>query len=94
MCNIQTATIFEPLLLFLLPPSCMVVFIRELVNLKLQDNQPELSKHYSMDIKIDMPKEHSASSSLNSFRETSPISAVFYGLCRVSTNSTQQPDLG
>ena len=72
----------------------MVASIRELVNLKLQDNQPELSKHYSMDIEIDMPREYSAFSSLNSFRETSSISAVFYRLCRVSTNPAQQPDLG
>jgi len=56
--------------------------IRDLVNTlhyftsKLQDNQPEISKHYSMDIEIDMPREHSASSSLNSFIKTSPISAV------------------
>ena len=51
--------------------------IRELVNtlhsftLKSQNNQLKLFKHYSIDIKIDISKEHSASPNLNSSREMS-----------------------
>ena len=55
----------------------IVVSIRELVNtlysftLKSQNNQLKLSKCYSINIEIDMPREYSASPSLNSFREMS-----------------------
>ena len=71
-------------LLSLLPPSCMVAPIRELelVNTlypstsNLQNNQPELSIHHSINIEIDMPKGHSTPSSLNSSRETSAHSTV------------------
>ena len=66
----------------LLPPSCMVVPIRELANTlypftsNLQNNQLELSKRYSMDIEIDFPRGCSASPSMNSSRETSASSAI------------------
>ena len=69
-------------LLSLLPPSCMIVPIRELANtlhsftLKPQNNQLNLSKCYLMDIEIDFPRGHSASPSLNSFRGTSASSAA------------------
>jgi len=45
--------------------------------LKPQNNQLELSKHYSMNIEIDMPREHSASPSLNSSRGMSVNSTVY-----------------
>jgi len=60
----------------------MVVPIRESANtlhsftLKPQNNQLELSKCYSMDIEIDMPREYSASPSLNSSRGMSVNSTV------------------
>ena len=69
-------------LLSLLPPSCMVAPIRELVNTlylstsNLQNNQPELSIHHSINIEIDMPRGHSTHSSLNSSRETSAHSTT------------------
>jgi len=46
--------------------------------LKSQNNQLELLKHYSIDIKTDIPKEHSASSysNLNSSKEMSINSAA------------------
>ena len=61
----------------------MVAPIRELANtlhsftLKPQNNQLELSKHYSIDIEIDMPRGHSASPSLNSSRGMSVNSTVY-----------------
>jgi len=61
----------------------MVAPVRELANtlhsftLKPQNNQLELSKHYSMDIEIDMPRGHSASPSLNSSRGMSVNSTVY-----------------
>jgi len=64
-------------LLSLLPPSYMVVPIRELVNTlyistdKPQTNQISLSKQYLMDIEIDLPRGRSTSLSTNSSRETS-----------------------
>jgi len=54
------------LLLSFLPPSYIIVPIRELANTlysfasKHQNNQLELSRYYSMNIKINMHREHSA----------------------------------
>ena len=44
--------------------------------LKSQNNQLKLFKHYSIDIKIDIPKEHLAFPSFNSSREISVNSAA------------------
>ena len=60
----------------------MIMPIRELVNilytstLDLQNNQPQLFTCYSINIEIDMFKEHSTFPSLNSSREMSIHSAV------------------
>ena len=69
------------LLFSLLPPSYMVVSIRELVNTlhstiyKPQNNLLKLSKQYLMDIETDFSRECSVSLSFNSFREVFVISA-------------------
>ena len=63
--------------LSLLPLSCMVAPIRELVNTlypstsKPQNNQLYLSKYYLIDIEIDLPREQFFSFSTNSLRGTS-----------------------
>ena len=61
----------------------MIALIRELINIlypftsNLQNNQLELSKHYSIDIETDFSIDHSISPSINSLRKTSANFAIF-----------------
>jgi len=66
-------------LLSFLSPSYIIVPIRELANILhsfASNNQLELFQYYSINIEIDMHREHSASFSLNNSRRTSVNSAV------------------
>jgi len=71
------------LLLSLLLLSCIIALIEELINKlysftsNLQNNQLELSKHYSIDIETDFSRDHSIFPNINSLRETSANFAIF-----------------